>query len=279
VRLVYIDEAGISKPTEEPFVVVAGVIAHGDHDLNGIENRLQRIMLRHIPERLREGFVFHATEVFNGGKTLKREKGDFIGPREWPIERRLEIADDIMRTLRQFRLPVAIGFVERASFPQTFDIPQGWSEAERTVAAHASAFMNCAMVAEQWMRRDAPNENCLLIVENNDQAKKIVSDLQRYHQDHAIEALLDERDRGHFPFRKIKEDPLFQPKKASNPLILADFCAYVFKRVLMQDDRYNRFFEIMRPNLIVFDDTWLNRRRGRGARNNQRRSISSARSD
>jgi hypothetical protein len=148
VRLVYIDEAGISKPTQEPFVVVAGVIVHGDRDLNGIESQLERIMLRHIPERLRDGFVFHATEVFHGGKILQREKDDFIGPREWPLERRLKIADEVIRALQKFKLPIALGFVERAGFPQTFNIPQDMPEAERTVAAHVSAFMNCAMVAD-----------------------------------------------------------------------------------------------------------------------------------
>ncbi len=68
MRLVYMDEAGISHQAQEPFLVVSGVILHGDRDLNGVENQLERIMHRNIPERLRDGFIFHATEVFNGGK-------------------------------------------------------------------------------------------------------------------------------------------------------------------------------------------------------------------
>jgi hypothetical protein len=74
VRLVYMDEAGISKAAEEPFTVVAGVVVHADHQLNCVESALERILIRHIPERVRDGFVFHATELFNGGKTLRREK-------------------------------------------------------------------------------------------------------------------------------------------------------------------------------------------------------------
>jgi hypothetical protein len=90
MRLVYIDEGGISKATQEPFVVVAGVIIDADRVLNGVENQLERIMQRNIPERYHKEFIFHATELFNGGgKVFKRERNDVVGPREWPLDRRL----------------------------------------------------------------------------------------------------------------------------------------------------------------------------------------------
>jgi hypothetical protein len=270
VRLVYIDEAGISNAAQEPFLVVAGVIVQADRDLNGVENQLERILQRHVPSRLRDGFVLHATEVFNGGKRLRREKGDFIGPREWPIERRLSIAEEIMDMPRKFKLPIAVGFMERASFPRAMKLPEGFPEGEKTIAAHVATFMNCAMIAEHWMRKETVNENCLLIVENNDQAKKTISDVQRYHQDKKLEAMLDDVERRHFPLRKIKEDPLFQPKKPSSPLILADFCAYVFKRYLMKDQHYNRFLDQFKHNLISFEEAWLERRRGRDSRSVRR---------
>jgi hypothetical protein len=37
VRFSYMDEAGLSKPEEEPYLVVAGVIVNADSDLNGVE--------------------------------------------------------------------------------------------------------------------------------------------------------------------------------------------------------------------------------------------------
>ncbi len=223
-------------------------------------------MERHIPERIRDGFIFHATELFNGGKTLRREKIELIGPHEWPVERRLEIAEEIMDIPRKFKLPVVIGFIDRAQFPISFALPEGMSEVETIIAAHVSAFMSCAMMAEHWVRKEASNENCLLIVENNDRARNVIRDVQRYHQERKLEAVLDEVGRQHFPFRKIKEDPLFQPKRASNPLVIADFCAYVFKRFLMGDARYNRFFNQIKPHLVSFDEGWLERRRGRDLR-------------
>jgi hypothetical protein len=116
------------------------------------------------------------------------------------------------------------------------------------------AFMACAMSAEHWMRRNAPNEVCMLVAENNDQAKNFIADSQIYHQDKRIIDQLSVWERKHFPLRKIKEDPLFQPKRQSHPLIVADFIAYVWKRVLMKDRRYDRFMRPMIGQVITFSD-------------------------
>lgn len=255
MRLVYMDEAGISNPTQEPFVVVSGAMVDADVALNGIENELERILLRNIPERHRNEFVFHATQLFNGGgKVFKRVPEDFIGPPEWPLDRRLKIADEIMAIPRKFKLPIAIGWIERAKFRQQFNLPPEIPDSEATIAAHVAAFMNCAMWVERWMRRETINENCLLVVENNNQAKQMIGDVQRYHQDKKIVDLLTEESRPHFPFRKIREDPLFQPKRQSSALIVADFCAYVLKKSLMKDSRYDRFLDPIRDKLIVYED-------------------------
>lgn len=268
MRIAYMDEAGVSSPKEEPFLTVAGIIVEGDSTLNAVENHLERLLTRHIPLRLRDGFVFHATELFNGGgKVFRREKPDLVGPREWSLERRLKVADELAAIPRKFNLPVALGWVERANFPTTFQLPDDFSNAQRTVAAHVTAFMSCAMTVEQWMRQSASSENCLLVVEDNDQARKTIRDVHTYHQDKKIESLLGEKERAFFPLRKIKEDPLFQSKRASSPLVVADFCAYVWKRILMKDSRYERFFDPFREHLIAFEDAWLEQQRKRSLRN------------
>jgi len=96
---------------------------------------------------------------------------------------------------------------------------------------------------------------------HNGQSRSFIRDSHNYYQDpHRLPALKDYYECGladYFPFRKIKEDPLFQPKKPHHPLVIADFCAYVFKRHLMGDDRYNRFYDPMRPKIIAFDSEKL----------------------
>lgn len=125
--------------------------------------------------------------------------------------------------------------------------PGGWNpheaspEKDRAIATHITAFTLCSMKVDQWMRHNASNEVCLLVVEDHAEARSLVRETQAYHQDRRILATLAEEHRGLLPLRKIKEDPLFQNKRPSGVLQLADFCAYVRKRALMGDGRYWRF--------------------------------------
>lgn len=247
LRLVYIDEAGISNPKHEPFLVVAGCVVNADAVLNGINNHLERLMHKHIPIKHHDGYVFSAKHVINGdNKVIKRDDP------EWPLERRLSIVSDILDIPRKFNIPICYGWVEREKFPKSIEILEGWGTSDITIAAHATAFMSCSLMIDRWMRIATENENCLLVVENNDRAKRIITETQREYQDKKIIPMLSEDGVEHFPLRKIKEDPLFQDKRQSNPMILADFCAYIFKRRLQGDANSERFYEQIKDNIVTF---------------------------
>jgi hypothetical protein len=243
VRLVYVDEAGISNPAEEPFLVVSGVIVHADRQLVAVERYLERLIERHIPESQRAGFIFHAKEIFNGGgKVFDRD--------EWPLQKRLAIAGDLAAIFRRFRLPVALGFVERATLHRDFVLPDKMSARDKALFAHVSAFITCSMFVEKWMRQEAPAEVCMMIVEDNQQARSLIRFAQNYHQ--GPEPLKKGESKEFFPFKKIKEDPLFQEKRPVSLLQLADFAAYVFKKHLMKNGHYSRFLGPMSDQVIVF---------------------------
>ena len=253
VRLVYLDEAGLSKPSEEPFLVVAGAIVHADHKLTAIERHLDGIAARNIRGELLDGFVFHAHELFNGGgKVFKREKNEFIGPIEWTRERRWALADDLAKIPAKFDIPIAISFLDKKDFANNYGVRNPQSADETLVLQNTLAFVQTSMMIEQWMRANTSNEVCVLIAEDNDRARKMIRGAQNFYQDPKKVTTL--RDYGtpevamHLPFRKIKEDPFFQPKKRSHPMIISDFCAYVFKKVLMEDEKYYRFFAPWRKN-------------------------------
>lgn len=217
MRLVYVDEAGIANPKHEPFVVVAGVIIHADNTLRAVERYLDRLVERHIPEEFQKDFVFHAAELFNGGgKVFVRSGPDETDP-EWPLERRLKIADELAIIPKKFKLHLAFGCVERATFPQTFEFPEDSTARDKTIGAHVTAFAHCSVVVEQWMRQNASDEICLMIVEDNEQARTLIRQTHAYNQTEMAE-LMDERSKKFFPFRKIKEDPLFQKKRVSSAL-------------------------------------------------------------
>ena len=240
VRLVYLDEAGISKASQEPFAVEAGIIINADKELIPVERHIDALVQKHIPPEYQSDFVFHATELFNGGgKVFQRDK--------WPLDKRLAIADELARIPRTFSLPIAFGWTERANFPQTFD-PASLPQADHALGAHLVAFVTCAMAVEHWMRVEAPEEVCLLIVEDNDRARKLMRETHLYYQNPQDLAQFGPEALRHFPFTKIKEEPLFQRKRKSSALQIADFCAYVWKRFLMNqsDERYLRFLDPMR---------------------------------
>lgn len=247
VRLVYVDEAGLSNPKHEPFVVVCGVVVDADKKLIAVERAIQKLIDRHIPEPSRPNFVFHAKELFNGGgKVFKRNDPD------WPLSKRLSIANDIARLPAKFDLPLAFGFIEKAAMSQTAMTMFGPS-VEKTTAAHVMAFISCAMQVEHWMRANASQEVCLMVVEDNQTARQLITEQQHAQQDPLLNENLSPELGKHFPFRKIKEVPLFAGKQQSKVLQLADFCAYVFKRIRMGDRRYRDVWEPLRKQLAVLE--------------------------
>jgi hypothetical protein len=141
VRLVYADEAGSSNPKQEPFLIVAATIVHADQKLVAVERHLDRLVERHIPTEHQKDFVFHATEIFNGGgKVFKRTALDDPNP-EWPLDRRLKIAADLAAIPKRFQLPIALGWVERATWPQTFEIPPDTKDSVKVAWCHVGAFV------------------------------------------------------------------------------------------------------------------------------------------
>jgi hypothetical protein len=247
---VYVDEAGISK--DEPILVVCAVIVHADDQLVAVERHLGRLVSRFIPAEHQESFVFHATELFNGGGKVFTRRDP-----EWPLETRLKIADALAAVLKRFRLPIVASWANKAGFATAPAFRDSWNaldERQRATLAHGGTFMMCAAKIDQWMREQARNEVCLLIVEDNNEARSVLRSFHRVQQDKGRPGAFSGVGIG-----RINEDLLFQQKRPSSALQLADFCAYVLKRSLMGDPRYDRFINPMRGQ---FYRTFSSRRSG-----------------
>ena len=74
MRYVFLDEAGIANPAHEPFVVVGGPIVHADKQYKPLERYLYKMVEGFVPPEKRQGFVFHATELFSGGDVFSARR-------------------------------------------------------------------------------------------------------------------------------------------------------------------------------------------------------------
>ncbi len=237
MRLVYLDEAGIGRASQEPVVIVAGVIVHADRTLASVEEHIAGIVKRYIPSDQQHGFVFHAKELFNGG-------GNVFDRTKWPLYRRLEIADELAKIPNLFELPVVYGDKKRSNVVSN---------------DHMVAFARCAVCIEAYMRNECDDEVCLLVVEDNAEHRSWIRAAQQYLQNRLMDPVDEEMSKVPLlPFRKIREDPLFAGKSPLSVLQVADFCAYVWKRKLMNDARYDRFCDVMDNRVVRLVDADTN---------------------
>ena len=248
MQLVYMDEAGTSSGSQEPYCLYGAIIIHGDHGLKPLKRELDRLVLKHIPEEQRAGFVFHATDLFGRSNDFDTKKHPY-----WSDdEKRFLLADDLAKIPKEHHLWIAVGAVLRDS-PTGFDNHPGLTNKSKVIGNIATAFVVCSAQVDRWMRRYRKNENCLLYVENNPPAHAMLKEVQKIYTDKRMANFPDERARELWPYRHIEEEPSFREKSPSSPLQLADFCTFIYKRyALMEDERYARFFDPMRDRFATF---------------------------
>src|SRR5438552_3442539 len=98
-------KAGVSNVSQEPFLVVAGIIVDADKQFKIVEAYLDELVENYIPKELRDGFAFHAMELFHGTKRFSRDL--------WPFQKRLEILDELAAIPKKFDLPICFGITDR----------------------------------------------------------------------------------------------------------------------------------------------------------------------
>jgi hypothetical protein len=239
--MVYLDEAGIANPAHEPFVVVAGIVLHADQQWKMLERYLSDMADEFVPPENRDGFVFHATELFSGGQTFSREK--------WPKGKRWKILDHLVTIPEKFKFGVVHGFVERARLSAFYP-----HLAPKNVSPHAQvlAFTICSYGVEMFMRLIAEDgEVASLIMENNDQSRSLIRQMHQFLRDPAMAHLLKADGFGSLAFTRIVDTVHFAEKGHSSPLQVADACAFVIKRHLMGTPESDRFYEPLKPRMIM----------------------------
>lgn len=241
MKLVYQDEGGTAA--HERYLVVAGVMVDGDRQLVAVENHLDILVQKHIPEGDRSGFVFHATDIWSGKK--------YFGDRnKWPMERRLDILRDLARIPGHFDIPIAWGFVDKNSFPDP-NMAIAFKPEEIDVARHVMAFTDCSLVVEDFMR-SCTGEIALIIAEDRDIVRQAVKEaLALYRSPQQLKAWkLDQKPL--LPFRRIRDTVHFAKKPESRHLQLADACTFFIRGHLNQQIRGEFLYSELKQMLLVF---------------------------
>lgn len=248
VRLVYLDEAGISNPNQEPFLVVAGVILNADQDWQALDRHLKSLMRKWLPNEMRRTGIFHAKDIWHGAKEFRRD--------QWPLPKRMSILEDLVAIPSRFHLPVVHGFIERLPAMATLQQKDPRLPAS-TVAnlIHSSAFIGAAASADMWMEQNARNEVAMLIAEDTGRVKEALKMFHDgYRQDYVdsyfAEIAIKDYPKNVFKTRNIIDAVHFASKAESPLLQIADTCAFFIKRVLQGNADAKAYFDVFSSQMV-----------------------------
>ena len=240
VRIVYLDESGTSR--EEPLAVVAGVVLHGDSQLIAVEEHLERLVEKHIPEDDRQDFFFHATNIWSGTRYFSNRD-------RWPLDQRLEILHDLVEIPQQFDVPVVFGYCPR---DELITAPSDYNpeERERDAVVHSIAFVECACVVEKLMRELWSDEVALLIAEDRPCVRDTVRDVHSLMRSKKGTEQLDAEQ--YLPLSHIRDTVHWAGKMQSRHLQLADICAFVIRGHLDKHPQNPPLYSKLRPMMAVY---------------------------
>jgi hypothetical protein len=226
MRVVYLDETGHSF--KEPHAAVAGVLLDPDQQWAALAQSIDHLK-KDVPEQFRNGFFFHASDLFGGGKWRNT----------WPDEDRWHLLEKLVALPRLLHVPIVLGFTAK---PEERDEP---GREGRYI--HAMAYIFCLKAADRFMREQTPpNEIAMVVAEERAEARNAIRAahnlasskqlLQQFFGPELCDGL---------PITRIKAPPAFASKEEEVLLQMADACAWVFQRHLSRRDMSERFTDAM----------------------------------
>lgn len=219
LRMIFMDEGGTSQ--KEPVAVVASVILNADGQFRALEDHLEEVKRKHIPQEHQADFVFHAKGIWSGKLPVFKNRD------EWPLVRRAEILKDLLSARGIIGFSVSVGFVY-------LDPYVVGDMKEYALFRHVTAYMESVFGCEAFMREHGePGEFAMLVAEDHPTNKK---DLEWLHRElvHPNSEVPIHRDL--LPMRHIYQQVLFAKKQDSRMLQYADACAFCIRRFLSGKD-------------------------------------------
>lgn len=222
VRFIYMDEAGISS--SEPVIVVAAIIVDADRQWRRLESCVQDLR-DHLGKthEIGDDFVFHAKDLFHGGRKFPREK--------WTLQERIEILRRLVSIPRELSVPVVYGHHLR-SVPKLPASPTDPAKSQVERDQRASFYL-CVIGSEKFMRSEAgKNEVATIVAEDNHQVRATLKKAQKLLSSKRALEVVPAALHDALPISRIVDTVHFASKSEAILLQIADACAYVITRYL-----------------------------------------------
>jgi Protein of unknown function (DUF3800) len=245
VRQAFLDETGVSesrdalKQREEPTAVVAGVVLHGDTDFPKVESKLIEIVASFPEQHVKRRFI-HTAELYGGYGPFTKQNG-------WDEQRRFDVLAEIADIPGALSTPIVWGACDKADFVEHPEMVAEYKSANRW--AHVMAAADCSGHIERYMREYCVDEYCSVVMENNDHARQLLKDQQRFLKN-PPDGFINERNANWFPLTRVRGTPQFEEKNDCSVLQLADFCCLVIKRRLMNDAQIAPFYDKIKDMIM-----------------------------
>jgi hypothetical protein len=240
MRLVYLDEAGISNPAQEPYLVVAGVLVDADRKWKELETYFRNLAVSAFPDGGIDPnrFVFHAMDIWHGNKQFDRKK--------WPLKDRLRLFGQLAQVPKLFDLPIVACAIDRASVVKEAEArnlrmsPRGILQ-----VTHGQAFLVAVQGVDDWMKKKTIDEVAMLIAEDSPKIRKLV---EQFHDGYTYPMEEDDAPEA-FRSQYIIDAVHFAKKDKSILLQIADHCAFIIKRRAMGKKDILPFYSAISQNI------------------------------
>lgn len=219
VRIAYIDEAGISKISQEPIVVVAAAIINPDQEYHVLRRYYRDLADDLFPNGENRAMIFHAKDVFHGSGEFPRK--------HWPLPERIKILERLAQVPALFDIPICLGAINKKAYisDRREKYPDA-SEKECLKWAHAVAFFLTLQAIDHWMETRAFGEVAMIIAEDTPKVKELLGYI---HHGAQSDAKINEDV---FTTRHIVDEINFVKKAHSELLQVADTVAFISRRGL-----------------------------------------------
>lgn len=212
-----------------------------DRQWRVLEQHLSDLADRYAPPDAREGFCFHATELFSGGATFPRDR--------FPKEHRWRALDALCAIPWQFGLPVVMGHMPRADFAAN-NPGLSASDVLAVALAHCAAF--CTIGVDLHLRQACPpDEVAAMVYENNDVSRRTIRDMHNLFRSPQKSAAFEGEIARYLPITRVVDTAHFAEKSDTSLLQIADACAFSIARKLKGASDADRFYSPLANRLVL----------------------------